>query len=85
MIMYFSLNIIKNCVHNDEQFTRKTATTQDKFLDIVNLILTTTWHTFNSQVYQQIDGVAMGDTAEIYTQTHEQTARSTALHPPKIW
>ena len=83
--MYFSLNIIKNYVHNDEQFTRKTATTQDKFLGIVNLILTTTWHTFNSQVYQQIDGVAMGDTAEIYTQTHEQTARSTALHPPKIW
>ena len=40
--MYFSLNIIKNYVHNDEQFIRKTATTQDKFLDLVNLILTTT-------------------------------------------
>ena len=24
-------------------------------------------------------------TAEIYIQAHEQTARSTALHPPKVW
>ena len=45
-----ALNIIKDYVNND-QFTRKTAIPQDNFLDLVHLVLTTTWHTFNSQFY----------------------------------
>ena len=65
------LNIIKDYVHSDDQFARKTAIPQDKFLDLVNLVLTTTWYTFNSQFYQQTDDVAMrgpasSTTAEIY-------------------
>ena len=84
-----TLNIIIDYVHSDDQFARKTAITQDKFVDLVNLVLTTTWYTFNSQFYQQTDGVAMGGpafstTAEIYMQVHENTAISTALHPPKV-
>ena len=54
-----TLNIIKYYVNNDDQFARKTAIPQDKFLDLVHLVLTTTWYTFNSQFYQQTDGVAM--------------------------
>ena len=46
-----TLNIIKDHVKNDDQFTRKTAIPQDKFLDLVNLVLTTTWYTFISQFY----------------------------------
>ena len=39
--------------------------------------------------YQQTDGTAMGGpasstTAEIYMQAYEQTAISTAPHPPKV-
>ena len=84
-----TLNIIKDYVNNDDQFTRKTAITQDKIFDIVNMVLTTTWYTFNSQFYQQTDGVAMGGTpssimAEIYMQVHECTAISTAFHPPNV-
>ena len=61
-----------------------------KFLDLVNLVLTATWYTFNSKFYQQTDGVAMGGpssstAAEIYMQAHEHIATFTALHPPKIW
>ena len=33
------LTIIKDYVNNDDQFSRKTATPQDKFLDLVNLVL----------------------------------------------
>ena len=85
-----TLNIIKDYVHSDDQFARKTAIPQDKFLDLVNLVLTTTWYTFNSQFYQQTNGVVMGGpasstTAETYIQAHESTAISTALHPPKVW
>ena len=84
-----TLNIIKDYVNNHDQFTRKTAIPQDKFLDLVNLVLTTTWYFFNSQFYQQTDGIAMGGptsstTAEIYMQAHEHTAIYTALHPPKV-
>ena len=46
-----TLNIIKDYVDNDDQFTRKTAIPQEKFLDLVHLVLTTTWYTFNSQFY----------------------------------
>ena len=63
-----TLNIIKDYVNNDvDQFTRKTAIPQDKFLDLVHLVLTTTWYTFNSQFYQQTDGVAMGGPASSTT------------------
>ena len=63
---------------------------QDKFLDLVHLVLTTTCYTFNSQFYQQTDGVAIGGpasstTAEIYMQAYEHTATTMALHPPKVW
>ena len=84
-----TVNIIKDYVNNDDQFTRKTAIPQEKFLDLVNLVLTTTWYTFNSQFYQQTNGVAMvcpasSITAEIYMQAHERSAIFTALHTPKV-
>ena len=83
-----TLNIIKNYVNNDDQFTRKTAISQDKFLDLVKLVLTATWYIFNSQFYQQTNDVAMersvcSTSAEIYMQTHEKITISTALHPPR--
>ena len=33
----------------------------DKFLDLINLVLTSTWYTFNSKLYQEADGVEMGE------------------------
>ena len=85
-----TLNIIKDYVNNDDQFTRKTSIPQDMILDLVHLVLTTTWYNFNSQFYQQTDDVAMGGpasstTAEIYMQAYELIAITTALHPPKVW
>ena len=61
-----TLNIIKDYGNNDDQFTRKTAIPQDKFLNLVHLVLTTTWY-FNSQFYQQTDGVAPGGPASSTT------------------
>ena len=55
-----TLSKIKDYVNNDNQFTRKTALPQDDYLDLVNLVLTTTWYTFNSHYYQKNDAVAMG-------------------------
>ena len=85
-----TLHIIKDYVNNDDQFTRKTAILQDKFLDLLNLVSTTNWYTVTSQFYQQTDGVAMGGpasstTAEFYMQDHKRTAISMALKPPRVW
>ena len=40
-----------NYFNKDDQFTRKTAIPENKFLDIVDLVLTATWYTFNSLLY----------------------------------
>ena len=66
-----TLSIIKNYVDNSDQFTRKVAIPQDEFLDLVNLVLTTTWYIFNYNFYQKSHGVAIGGpafqtTTEIY-------------------
>ena len=39
-------NIMKDYVNNDDQFIRKTAILQDKFLDWLDYVLATTWYTF---------------------------------------
>ena len=85
-----TLNIIKDYVNNDDQFTWKTVIPQDKFRDLVHLVLATTSYTFNSQFCQQTDGVAMrgpafSTRAELYMQAYERTAINTSLHPPKVW
>ena len=49
-----TLTKIKDYVNNDGQFTRKTAIPQDKFLDLVNLFLTTNWYTFSSNFTNEL-------------------------------
>ena len=76
-------------VNNADQFIKKTTITQDRFLDLVNLVLTTTWYTFDSYFYQQIDDVAMGKpasstTAEIFMHADEQTNIYDTT-PSKVW
>ena len=67
----------------------ETAIPQENFLGLVHLVLATTWYTFNSQFYQQTDGVTIegptsSTTTEIYMQAYERTGITTALHPPKV-
>ena len=74
-----TLSIIKYYFNSDYLFIRKTPIAQNKFLDLVYLVLTTTCYTFNSQFYKEADGVTTGapassTTAEIYLQAHEETA-----------
>ena len=56
---------------------KKACISQDKFLDLFNLVLTTISDTFVSNFSQQTDGVAIGglassNTAEIFMQHHEK-------------
>ena len=64
-----TLNIIKNY---DNQFTRKITILQDKFLDLADLVLTTTWYTFNSQFYQQLVALKWEYQQWEYLQPHQK-------------
>ena len=76
------LNIIKSTyVNNDDQFTRKVALRQDKVFDLVNLVLTTSFYTSNSQFYQETDGVQWKDQ---HFQP-QQKSLNTPLNPSKFW
>ena len=85
------LDSVLEVIEKLRPFARRSVSIwQDRFLDLVYLVLTTAWYTFNSQFYQQTDGVALGGpasstTTEIYMQAYEHTAITTALHPPKVW
>ena len=85
-----TLNIIKKYFNNNEQFDRKAHILQDKFFDIVKLLLTSNWYLFNSQFYQQTDEVLMwmqttSTVAIIYLKVYEETVVSMAHHPLKTW
>ena len=56
-----TLRIRENCVSNNDKFTMRMVISQKKFPYLVNLVLTTTHCTLNSQLYQQNDGVALGE------------------------
>ena len=82
------LIIIRNYVNNDQEFMKRASIPQQKRLDPVYLVLTTTWHASNSQSYQYKDGEGMGAPAsttivEIYIQAHKKSAVSAALNPQK--
>ena len=42
-------SIIKEYVKNNDQYTGETAKPQGKFLDLVILVLASTWYNFNSK------------------------------------
>ena len=59
-------------------------------LDLLNILLRTTNFKFSGDFYQQTDRAAMGGptsaiVSEIYMQSLETTAITTADHPPKFW
>ena len=85
-----ALAIIKELLENDETLPDQTPLSLKNVLDLLELLLRTTFFILNGTCYQQTEGVAMGGppssiVAEIYMQTTETTALTTTSHPPKVW
>ena len=80
-----TLYIIKNCVNGTGRSTMKTATSQGKFLDLFNLVLSTSWSIFSSHLYQQTDRLT-----EIFSPSRnlhaasQQTVVFMAIDSPKV-
>ena len=85
-----ALLIIEDLLQHDDKLADRTPLTPNQILDLLSILLRTTYFKFNDQFYQQTDGAAMGGptsaiVSEIYMQALEMTAITTADHPPKIW
>ena len=85
-----ALLIIKDLLEHDNKLADMTLLSSRQILDLLYILLRTTYFRFNVDFYQQTDGAAMeGPTSaivsEIYMQSLEATAITTVDHPPKIW
>ena len=85
-----ALLIIRDLLEHDQKLADRTLLSPKQILDLLDILLRTTYFKFNGDFYQQTDGAAMGGptsaiVSEIYMQSLETTAITTADHPPKIW
>ena len=85
-----ALLIIKDLLEHDQKLADMTLLSPKQILDLLDILLCTTYFKFNGDFYQQTDRAAMGGptsaiVSEIYMQSLETTAITTADHPPKIW
>ena len=84
-----ALLIIKDLLEHDNKLADRTLLSPRQILDLLDILLCTIYFKFNGDFYQQTDGAAMGGptsaiVSEIYRQSLETTAITTADHPSKV-
>ena len=52
--------IIKDLLENDDKLADRTILSPKQILDVLDILLRTTYFKFNGDFYQQTDGAAMG-------------------------
>ena len=85
-----ALLIIKDLLEHEDKLADWTVLSPRQILDLLDILLRTTYFKFHGDFYQQTDGAAMGGptsaiVSEIYMQSLETHAITTADHPPKVW
>ena len=85
-----ALLIVRDLLEHDDKLADRTLLSSGQILDLLDILLRTTYFKFNGDFYQQTDGAATrGPTSaivlEIYMQSLETTAITIADHPPKVW
>ena len=85
-----ALLIIKDLLEHDDKLADRNLLSPRQILDLLDILLHTTYFKFSGDFYQQTDGAAMGGStsaivSEIYMQSLETTAITTADHLPKVW
>ena len=83
-----ALLIIKHLPEHDDKLADRTLLSPRKILDLLDILLRTTYFKFNGDFYRQTDGAAMGGptsaiVSEIYVQSLETTAVTQQTTLPK--
>ena len=85
-----ALLLIKDLLEHYDKLVDRTLLSPRQILDLLDILLRTTYCKFRGHFYQQTDGAAMGGptsaiVSEIYMQSLEITAITTADQPLKVW
>ena len=85
-----ALEIIKNKLEQDTDLTNRSKMTAENIIELLGFCLNNTYFLFQEVFYEQTKGAAMVSpvspiVANIYMEAFENTAISTALHPPRMW
>ncbi|XP_072022307.1 uncharacterized protein [Amphiura filiformis] len=85
-----ALDIIQPRLENDTTLHERTNLNPSQIVELLRFVLTTTYFTFQDQVYQQIEGAAMGSpcsplVANIFMEAFEEEAINTSPVKPSYW
>ena len=87
-----ALIIIRRKLRSDKTLHRCTNLTADDIMELLKFLLSTTYFSYNGEIYKQIQGAPMGSpvsvvVSNLYMEDHEETAIATAPQDmkPQIW
>ena len=85
-----ALKIIKDLLEKDPILKDRTVIGVDDIILLLEFCLKNTYFSFQSQFFEQVEGVAMGSqvspiVADLYMEYLEQKALSTGPHLPRFW
>ena len=87
-----ALKVIRDSLERDTSLNQRTKLTPDDLIELLEFVLTTTYFSFDGQLYQQKFGTAMGSpvspvVANLYMEFLEKTAIATAPVDckPRFW
>ncbi|OPX53823.1 reverse transcriptase domain-containing protein, partial [Oceanospirillum multiglobuliferum] len=85
-----AIKVIKEKLQQDPTLKERTNLNVDQIVELLMFCLDTTYFSFDEKFYKQTHGAAMGSpvspiVANIYMESFEQQALSSAIHTPSIW
>ena len=81
-----ALLIVKDLLEHDDKLAARTLLSPRQIVDLLDILLRTTYFKFNGVFFHQRDGAAVGGpTSPIVPEIYMQSAITTADHLPKVW
>ena len=85
-----AIQIFHEAMIKDENLQDKTSISAENITTLFKICVETTYFVFNRNLYQQIDGLAIGASssgpaADLFMERMEQRAITTFVEPPDIW
>ena len=84
-----ALDVVRARLEQDDTVSERTTLQIDEFIQLLEIVTTSTYFVFDKQFYRQIHGAAMGSPVSpilcnMYMEAFEEQAIAQAPHPP-LW
>ena len=85
-----ALEVVKRRLESDPTFPDRTTLNIDEFVKLLDMVVSSTYFTYDGQFYRQIHGAAMGSPVSpilcnLYMEDFETAALNSAPHKPAWW